>query len=252
MRRYSGYSKGKASKSGGKSKKKDTPLFFVYRTHDGVLRLPQKNDKNARKGVVFMSVDPGTRNCAVRFERRFFKKNKDDEEEVFKVETILQVLWDLNPPLTAAQKREMTSPEFGIADIRTYDNLNWHLKNILEFIMMCDVFVLERQLPVNYNATRACQHIITYCMQHCKPEALIIEIEPRLKTMILKHGPGSEIKDHKDWSEIKCEELLTDRGDAECLDVIRSFKKQDDVSDTVVQIEALMVHLRDKFEDFEL
>jgi len=81
-------------------------------------------------------------------------------------------------------------------------------------------------------------------MLHNKPLLpAIVEVDSRLKGKYLGAPKGIKDKQLKTWSIEKGRYLLTLRNDTFSLQVLDLFKnKQDDLCDTVCQIEALMVY----------
>jgi hypothetical protein len=125
----------------------------------------------------------------------------------------------------------------------TYQELTKFLRQYEEFFLKCHYIVIERQLPQNYKATRIAQHSISYFSILLQDNALltaIVEIDPKLKGKMLGAPKGISSTQLKSWAIEKARELLTAREDISSLKVLDQFyRKQDDLSDTVCQIEAL-------------
>ncbi|MFO0089733.1 MAG: hypothetical protein ACK518_02895, partial [bacterium] len=65
-----------------------------------------------------------------------------------------------------------------------------------------------------------------------------IEFPSYYKTKVLGAGKGMAKRERKLWAVNKAMEILADRDDQSTIDDITSRKKRDDVSDTIVQLQA--------------
>lgn len=173
----------------------------------------------------FVSIDPGRKNYAFRIERRY--KNG----------TITPVVY-----IKVALEEILSSDHVCIN--KTYVNLTNFLEEYSEFYPECHYVIIERQLPHNYKASRIAQHTITYFLTKLHNMPLlpsILEIDSKLKGKML--GAPKNISDQqlKSWAVGVARNFLTERGDQYSLDVLDFYKKkQDDLSDTVCQIHALL------------
>ena len=126
-----------------------------------------------------------------------------------------------------------------------FQTLNNILEVIMPEIMKSDLIIIEKQLSFNKNMTiRVEQHTVSYIMGRLKGSGFyprIIGVDPKLKTKMLYEGPGLNERAIKQWSVVKARELLTSRNDLKSLAIMDSKaykRKQDDLADTVCQIEA--------------
>lgn len=173
-----------------------------------------------------ISIDPGEKNYAIRIERRYYNT----------VETIIFEKIDLN---SYSEVRIQ-----GIIVQSTYKVLTEFLNKFSKFYDQCHLVVIERQMACNYKALRIMQHSITYFMTKLYNSPLlpwIIELDPKVKSKVLQMPKNVNTKT---WSVKVAKELLTLRKDYFSLKVLESHKKQDDLCDTVCQIEALFKILK--------
>ncbi len=173
----------------------------------------------------FISIDPGRKNFAFRIERRY----KDGA-----ITPVVFIKVDID---------EILSDET-ITINKTYYNLTKFLDQYQEFYDDCNYVIIERQLPQNYKASRIAQHTITYFtlkMANMPLLPAILEIDPKLKGKILGAPKGITDKQLKSWAVTVARQFLTERNDNYSLDVLDYYmRKQDDLSDTICQIQALL------------
>lgn len=199
--------------------------------------------------IQFFSVDPGTKNYAVRIERRY-----NDG----KIETRVMELVDL------MQEDE----SHDIATNSTYFNLIQLFNSMWSEIRLCHVFIVERQIPPNYKAIRIQTTTMDYLMMHWGQYAFsypfIFDVEASFKNR--SFGMKKIMGSVKIWSIKMALHLLKYRQDEVGLskfvkpnkleefyhhplnfeDLTSSLPprlkvvgKLDDLADTVVQIEAV-------------
>lgn len=163
------------------------------------------------------SVDPARKNYALRIERRY-RNGK------------------ISPIVFEKVSLDTTPGEY--CDM--YSSLSRFLDRHLSDISGCHYLIVERQLPQNYLATRIAQHTLSYLEIHCRDSPLlptIVELDPKVKGQMLGYKRGDDLKA---WSVERARSLLEMRLDSHSLSVLDYYrKKQDDLADTVCQIEAL-------------
>lgn len=206
-----------------KSQAPDKTPYTVYYPHT----IPHTERKWDQDYYEILSMDPGkVKNFAFRIERRYHNGK------------IIPIVFD---------KVDFASFENEGTTLvnNTYQVLTNFLDKYKEFYDDCHFFIIERQLPKNYKAVRVSQHVISYFSfkMHNRPLLpAIVEIESRLKGKYLGAPTGINDKQLKTWSVVKGRELLTLRNDTFSLQVLDHFKnKQDDLCDTICQLEALMI-----------
>lgn len=112
-----------------------------------------------------------------------------------------------------------------------------------EFWKQCDVFLIERQMKINTSAMKLAQHCWSYFsikhgMSGIRP--CIVEFPAYHKTQVLGM-PKSVRKQKKSWTAGIAIELFELREDCDTAELIRSSDKQDDMGDTVCQLQAYKI-----------
>ena len=207
-----------------KSQEPDKSLHTIYYPHT----IPHTERKWTQDYYQILSIDPGKfKNFSYRIERRYHNGK------------IIPIVFDKIDFQNISQEGTTTINN-------SYQVLTEFLNKYNKFYNDCHFFLIEKQLPNNYQAVRVSQHVISYfsLILHNKPLLpAIVEIDSRLKGKYLGAPKGLGDKQLKTWSIEKGRYLLNLRGDTFSLQVLDTFKnKQDDLCDTVCQIEALMVY----------
>jgi hypothetical protein len=219
-------------------------VYTIYRTAPKVQGqsniIPSKCSIHKDEYVQMASIDPAIKNYGIRIERRYINKPL--------IIPLLFTKLDLTP------KSE---------DQNVYYNLTIYLDQYYHLFRECHIILFERQMVDNYNMIRMSQHTLSYFLNKFSvsraktqptvdtkdvklniidpsmPKTLIIEMESRVKGQQLGGAVGLKGRQLKQWAVDKAIELLTIRDDKISLEIIYRLKKKDDVSDTVVQLEAL-------------
>lgn len=175
---------------------------------------------DASKGIQIAAFDPGVVNTGCRIERRFPDGT---------VKTIQQRLITTSHPET-----------------HYFVTMQKSLYEIGKDLYECDYILVESQMRTNPEAIRMSQHIIStiLCIINGS-KALVFEILPTVKSKAFGiHGlKGRDLK--MKAVEI-ARDLLTERGDVDGLDAIKSSKKKDDHSDVVLYCDAWARYLEVK------
>lgn len=162
-----------------------------------------------------VSIDPASVNYALRIERRY---------ATGKIVTLVFTKTSLR------------------GDENVFTTLTNFLDQFTQHYTETHMVIIERQLPQNYKATRIAQHTLTYFLlrKDMVRKPFIVEVDPQLKGRQLGATKGISSKQLKAWAVEKARELLTIRNDTVALTIMQSFRtKQDDLADTVCQIEGL-------------
>lgn len=207
----------------------DKTPYSSYYPHDTPIKERKWTD-NFRQ---FISIDPARKNLGFRIERR--SRGTGGTGGVFgAIETLA---------FNKISIEEITVND-NITYNNTYENLTKFLDDHEEYYDDVHYVILERQLPENYKATRIAQHIISYFsikLHNRKLCPSIIEVAPQLKGRMLNVPKGTNAKELKKWAVVEAREILTDRDDEFALNVLDFYsKKADDLSDTVLQLEAIL------------
>jgi hypothetical protein len=229
---------------GKKRPKKEDPdngPFTLYSPHTKKrnwysIYTPQYNPYLNYYQVV--SIDPATDNYAFRIERRY--NNGKIEPIVFVKMNFTQV--SLDKKNNGNDNINETSSDGSNLLCTLYDNITDFLMKYKEIYPYCHYIIIERQPPINHKTVRIGQHTLTILSGLSKDLGLlpiIVEVDPKVKGSQLGAPKNINEKGLKAWGVEKAKEILAYRGDKISLDVIEKYKKKDDLSDTVIQIEAL-------------
>jgi len=205
-----------------KSESPDKTPYTSYYPHT----IPSTSRNWVQPYYQFVSIDPAGKNFALRIERRYHNG------------WITPVVFDKVAVASIEQEGDTTI-------CNTYQVLTGFLEKYKQYYADCHFIVIERQLPQNYKATRIAQHTISYFSITLHNKELlpsIVEIDPKIKGKTLGAPKGITDKQLKSWSVEEGRKLLTIRRDTFSLQVLDCFKnKQDDLCDTVCQLEALVI-----------
>ena len=200
----------------------DKSPYTVYYPH--IKNVAERCWDNDHYHII--SVDPASTNYALRIEKRYH--NGWIRPVVFDKVSIKDI--DENDGFTLCN---------------TFNNLTNFLDKYKKYYNGTHFVVIERQLPQNYKATRIAQHTISYfsiILRDCETLPTIIEVDPKLKGKMLGAPQGINDRQLKSWAIVKASELLVIRKDDFSQNIMKKFKnKQDDLADTICQIEALFV-----------
>lgn len=209
---------------GLKIKKSETPdktLYTVYYPHS--IDVSMRSWTQDYYQIV--SIDPNQKNYAIRIERRY--KNGWITPLVFDKVTL---------------NKSTIESDVTICD--TYQHLTSILDKYVSYYDSCHFIIIKRQPPQDYRAVRISTHTISYFSIRLHNTPLlssIIELDPKLK--ILGAPKGITEKQFKAWMVEKARELLTLRQDTFSIKILNYFPtKQDDLSRTVCQAEALFIY----------
>lgn len=210
-----------------KSEKPDTTAYTIHHCHT-IVNEPI-DWYSGRDHHRILSIDPGKRNFCFRIELRDYTKGIIKMEAYEKIDLL----------------GESVDGKVKIDYI--YRNSMLILKQYEKLIVNCHVVLIERQLAINYKMVRFSQHVISNLMSMLYNNDLrtvIMEIDSTVKTQ--QFGiKGLGKRETKKWAIEKADQLLRARGDQASLNIIKKAKsKKDDLSDTVVQIEAVWKHFK--------
>jgi len=177
-----------------------------------------------------VSIDPGIVNFGFRIETRFSNGQVN----------------------TIALSRQCFSKTMIVEGNYTslYSDISCWLDQYISYFSQCHVFIIEKQLPHNYQSIRVSQHLVTYflfLLSKSPISPMLAEIDAKAKYKCLDAPTGFNETALKQWGTEYAIELLKGRNDLAALDLIlgtkgiRKQKKQDDLCDTILQIEAFWV-----------
>lgn len=128
---------------------------------------------------------------------------------------------------------------------------NW--LNTLEIMKVMDLLIIEKQVGKNVIALQLESYLLGYMTARIKyadpcyslnKELVIISINPKLKGRMLGAPKSLVGKQIKLWAQDKAIEILTARQELWSLSVIGRNKKKDDLCDTIVQLEAFILWMK--------
>jgi hypothetical protein len=207
-----------------KTPKKEQELKSVITLH---LKTTYPNPYWFKGHINVVSIDPGITNLGFRMETRYADG---------RVTTNYMI----------RQCFSKSIEEDGYYNSLYLDVYKW-FDQFKEYFLNSHVFIVERQMKENYQSLRLSQHIICYLMGvllHSKIEPLLVEIDSKAKYNYLDVPSGLNEKAKKQWGTELAISILEQRNDQVGLQIInssrgvRNQKKHDDVSDTIIQIEA--------------
>lgn len=212
----------------GRKKLRDTKHpFIIYDPH--TIDLNQRQwDKDDEWIVV--SIDPGLVHLAIRIEARNQKTGQI--RPLFIVKQDIYACYE-------QYKDEWINQSMNI--VYNIFDTNIHL------FTNCHIWVIEKQLPVNYKAVSISKHIISWAfikLKNNKNLPLIVEFESKQKYRMFDAPPLNE-RAIKKWGVEKAIEILRWRGDSQTIKFIDNepITKRDDICDTVLIAEALFKYM---------
>jgi Poxvirus A22 protein len=174
------------------------------------------------KHYMVVSCDPGVKNFAMRIEKR----------ETDKITSVVIDKIDL----TDTKERSR------------YEQLYDFLESYNHYFIKTHIFIIERQLPKNFDASRIAQHAISYFIRMKKlseiKNPVVMDISPKVKGYQLTAPKKCKEYWLKKWAVLRAAQLFKARGDDYAYSMLQEYKKKDDISDTAIQIEAVFRMLK--------
>jgi len=209
----------------------DYIIYYPYPCH----QLPPIGCDIPDEGCQTISIDIGYVNFAIRIETRY---------RTGYIKPIYFNKIDFTQYDNTPKKNETTgiNPQILTAVLDL-------LKTLLSIMQESRIVGIERQLGINYKASRIFQHVLTFFMLYApsfKYSCIVMDINPKLKGQLLGCPKGLRGYDLKQWSIERAIEILGWRNDLVSIEIIRkdrgrSKTKGDDLSDTVNQMEAWFI-----------
>ena len=188
----------------------------------------QRTDEHwAGDYIQFGSFDPGVVNFGVRVERRYHSGPNAGK--------IVTLLYERVKPVTISPNTQYRT---------RYSSMTEYLHSHHDILSDCHVFIIERQMAINYQSVRIQQHVQSYLMTTYKNSSrlpIIIEVDAKAKLHKLGCPSCFNKNGYKNWSVEKAIDLLTSRNDTYALNIINKSTKKDDLADVVCQIEAVCI-----------
>lgn len=208
--------------------REDKTPYTTYWIHS-IDRLEASKKAIQRNYVKIVSIDPATKTFAIRIEIRGIKPNSND----IIMEPVYYKIWNVG---------DVPSTDPNVPN-SVYANLTREFNGIKEQLLDVNIILIERQPPINYKSARIMQHAISYftfLLMDSPYYPTIYDVDPRLKGKILGAPKGISYNELKKWSVMEAKKLLEHCKDTWSLSVVNSHTKNDDLCDTVCQIEAIM------------
>ena len=131
-------------------------------------------------------------------------------------------------------------------DPRVFINMTNLLDKYRDYWDKCQVFIIEQQMGFGQGKRRRYNTMALKLGQHCFSYFTIlysifkttIEFPSYHKTQVLGARKKLSKGERKDWAVNQAVDILLDRDDNKSLEQLSSKKKQDDYSDTIVQLQA--------------
>lgn len=188
------------------------------------------SERNWTNVIRIISIDIGRKNFCFRCEYRTFDVSRQQPPQV-----VTEVLEKINFSTFMTDEN---------GECKLYHMVKRYLDQYHTYYLQTNIFVVERQLAINYVATRIMQRSLDYFIDRVADLPLlpmIVEMDPKLPKRILKFPPGLNEKAIKQWAVERAMEILVFRGDKIAIQVIEKSKgkKKDDYSDTIIQAEAV-------------
>ena len=215
-----------------KSEKPDKSQIVIHFPHN-----TEYNPENLKslKEIRLASIDPARKNYALRIERWDY------------VNQIVQPIIFDKFDLTNKKKEE----EDNVVKMESiYTNLSAKLDFFKNEFKFCNIFVIEKQPPLDYKTNRISQHTISYFIENFKNTdlcPLIIEVDPKYRCKVLG-APKLAYNPLKDWMIAYAINTFKVRNDQISLSIINKIKKKDDLADTACQNIGIMKYFGIYFE----
>lgn len=172
--------------------------------------------------IQVVSIDPATDNFAFRIEKRWINGY---------IETVCSDKVKFNRLIREDGYMSM------------FSELVLFLDKFKTLYAETSLFIIERQMAINFNATRVVHIIFGYYTTYIMGATdnlsrVLIEIDPKVKGLMLGSPKGCDKPSLKKWGIDEATKLLNARKDFKGISNLNSYKKRDDIADTVIQIEA--------------
>lgn len=215
--------------------KDDSSDYHIYYPCPLSVMPPVQSHEIPSDGCVCVSIDPAVATFAFRIERRYANSY---------VETIYMHKLDFKNYDNVTKTGGTTQ-----IDPRILTNVTQFLESMLPYMQEARIVALERQMAINYKATRIFQHTLTYFMLKAPTftyPCIVMDISAKLKGRMLNAPKNLNYNGLKEWGIDKALELLKIRGDTFALETLKYHRgktktKADDLADTVIQMEAWFI-----------
>jgi hypothetical protein len=214
--------------------KDDSTDYVIYYPYP-LTYFPPISTDIPDEGCQVVSIDPAIKNFALRIEKRY---------RTSFVETVYMVKVDFSQYGDVSESTGTTT-----IDPRIIAAATSLFMQCLPLFQDTRIVMIERQMAVNYKATRMFQHILTFFLMVVstfKYPCIIMDISPKLKGRVLGAPKGINHAQMKAWGIEKALEILAWRNDQVAIQIIKQHRgksktKADDLADTIIQAEAWFI-----------
>lgn len=127
-------------------------------------------------------------------------------------------------------------------DLKVCYNITDYLDSFKEYFDKCSYIIVEQQMSFGKKKNTLCvkiaQHILSYFIINYHNFKTISEYPSYNKTQILNAPKKMDKPARKKWAVEKALNILELRGDKDTYNHIKNSKKKDDLSDTIIMIQA--------------
>jgi len=232
-----------------KTPKEDKSAYILYYQPPATTSPPIgfQCGKIPDDGYIRISIDPAIKNFGIRIENRL--PNDQITPLYFYRINFMEVYPDSEskPPKPGKKSKS----EVARVNPQILDAVLQLFIQLFPLIRQSRLVVIERQPPFNYQSTRIFQHILTWFLMmvgQFEYPCWIYDVNSGLKGEIFGAPKGLTYTQLKEWDIETALAVLAQRGDQESINVIRHHRgktktKSDDLADTVIQVEALVIRL---------
>lgn len=241
--------------------------YFTVHDYHGYTEFKLDERWLQRDHITFISIDPGRVNLCFRVERRPIRGDLHTVEVLhhenvgFKEYTRVNKVDGESSKASSSNRSTKVGGKQSHYVSQLYSKITSYIMEMREKInaasdgAFVDIFdevsmvLIERQLEVNHKSTTVAQHLIStfQCLLHKSPmRPLICDVDSKMKTnMFLAKGKKLNDTQRKDWAVEKALQLSFLRRDwISYNNIINAPRdKCDDLSDTIVQLEAFCTRL---------
>lgn len=214
--------------------------YMIFSCHDEefpIMNPPSVYEFYKRPDETFVQVaaiDIGVKNTSIAMERRWSGGHID---------------------IVMLMKLDFTIGDRPATDTVYYSHSIDMLKKYLPYFEMCQYVIVESQLPINYDAVRMSQHVITFLMMNlankgCRP--MICEVDTYFKSRIFNAPKRMKKPELKKWCIDYALKLLEKRGDTETIEMIKASGKKDDLCDTLCYCEGWFIAIQEGIQPIKL
>jgi hypothetical protein len=208
------------------------------------LHIRASSQKWTQPYYMVVSIDPATDNFSFRIERRWKKSINPNDPKHLTLEGKSAIPGQIETIELVKVKFNKLTDDMCVTPL--YAEITSFLDQYKKWYNDTCIFLIERQMAINYKATRVSQHVISYylsLLSSSSSYSVLLEISPKMKGKMLGAPKGLSKTQLKEWGVAIAINYLMARCDARGYQLLHIHNKKDDMADTIIQIEALFVIL---------